>query len=88
MPENEKIHDLDKRMAVIENAVTSIKDNHLAHIEKDMDQMNQTILRIFDKIDNGFTDVRKQAWAAVVTVTATLGVAAGTLAFWIITNGN
>lgn len=36
-------HGLDKRMALIEQTLTVMKDNHLAHMEKDMRWMKMVM---------------------------------------------
>ena len=46
--QDEKYHELDKKVSVIENDIRTIKDNHLAHIEKDMD----TVLAKLEQMDS------------------------------------
>ena len=36
-------HELDKRMALVEQTLTVIKDNHLHHINKDLDWIKKVI---------------------------------------------
>ena len=37
------MNDLDKRLALLEQTITVIKDNHLAHMQKDIDWMKYVI---------------------------------------------
>lgn len=49
--DQDKLHELDKKVSVIEADIRTIKQNHLAHIEKDMDavlaKLEQMDSRIF-----------------------------------------
>ena len=50
-------------IALIKQDINTIKDNHLAHIEKDIDQIHKKV----DKIDN-------RLWAlAAIIIAATVG---------------
>lgn len=50
-------------IALIKQDINTIKDNHLAHIEKDIDQINKKV----DKIDN------RLWWLAGIIIAATVG---------------
>ena len=50
-------------IALIKKDISTIKDNHLAHIEKDIDQINKKV----DKIDN------RLWWLAGIIIAATVG---------------
>ena len=53
----------DTEIALIKKDIETIKDNHLAHIEKDMNKMSMKI----DKIDN------RLWWLAGIIIAATVG---------------
>ena len=53
----------DTEIALIKKDIETIKDNHLAHIEKDMNKMSMKI----DKIDN------RLWWLAGIIIVATVG---------------
>lgn len=46
--DQDKLHELDKKVSVIEADIRTIKENHLAHIEKDMD----TVLAKLEQMDS------------------------------------
>lgn len=50
-------------IALIKRDINTIKDNHLAHIEKDMNRIHQKV----DKIDN------RLWWFAGIIIVATVG---------------
>lgn len=56
-------HTVDKEIALIKQDINTIKDNHLAHIEKDMNKIHSKV----DKIDN------RLWWLAGIIIAATVG---------------
>ena len=54
---------IETEIALIKKDINTIKDNHLAHIEKDIDQINKKV----DKIDN------RLWWLAGIIIAATVG---------------
>jgi len=59
----------DTEIALIKKDIETIKDNHLAHIEKDMNKMSMKI----DKIDN------RLWWLAGIIIVATVGPLIGNM---------
>lgn len=58
-----KKDNVETEIALIKQDINTIKDNHLAHIEKDIDQIHKKV----DKIDN-------RLWAlAAIIIAATVG---------------
>lgn len=56
-------HTVDKEIALIKQDINTIKDNHLHHIEKDMNLIHKKV----DKIDN------RLWWLAGIIIAATVG---------------
>ena len=54
---------METEIALIKRDISTIKDNHLAHIEKDMNKISGKV----DKIDN------RMWWLAGVIIISTLG---------------
>ncbi len=59
----------ETEIALIKQDIATIKDNHLAHIEKDMNKMSNKI----DKIDN------RLWWLAGIIIVATVGPLIGNM---------
>lgn len=59
----------DTEIALIKKDIETIKDNHLAHIEKDMNKMSTKI----DRIDN------RLWWLAGIIIVATVGPLIGNM---------
>jgi septal ring factor EnvC (AmiA/AmiB activator) len=58
-----KQDEVKTEIALIKQDINTIKDNHLAHIEKDMNRIHQKV----DKIDN------RLWWLAGIIIAATVG---------------
>ena len=75
--DQDKLHELDKKVSVIEADIRTIKVNHLAHIEKDM----ASVLSKLDKQESRF-------YTLLTSVLGVLVASVGALLVMVIGFGN